>query len=94
MEVIRQDDGSRGRYSVQLEDGVEAELTYTHRGKDLVSADHTGVPPEAEGKGVGVAMVQRMVEDARAEGWVIDPRCPFVRAQGRRHPEWQDVIKG
>jgi predicted GNAT family acetyltransferase len=32
------------------------------------------------------------VEDARREGIVIIPLCPFAKAQMERHPEWQDVL--
>lgn len=95
MQITREDNGQRGRYVARI-DGVadEAELVFTHRGDGLVSADHTGVPPEAEGKGVGSALVERMVADARAEGWRIQPNCAFVRAQAARHPDWSDVIAG
>ena len=88
-----QDDGQRGRYAARLPGiGEEAELVYNHRGEGVISADHTGVPPAAEGHGVGAALVRRMVEDARAKGWTIVPRCPFVAAQAKRHPEWAAVF--
>jgi uncharacterized protein len=44
------------------------------------------------GTGAGRRMVERLVEDARAEGVKITPLCPFVRAQAMRHPEWADVF--
>ena len=55
-------------------------------------ADHTGVPDSLRGTGVGLALVARMVEDARAEGFRIMPLCPFVNAQRKRHPEWADAF--
>ena len=45
------------------------------------------------GKGVGVLLVARAVDDARAAGKTIIPLCPFAAAQFRRHPEWADVLK-
>lgn len=69
-------------------DGHEAELTYTRHDGDLVSADHTGVPDALSGRGVGSALVARMVQDARDEEFRIVPRCSFVAAQARKHPEW------
>lgn len=84
--------GSKGRY-VYAAQGVEAELTYTRAGDELMILDHTGVPDAFRGQGVGVALVQRAVEDARAGGWRILPLCPFAAAQFGKHPEWADVRK-
>jgi len=87
-------ENGEGRY-VALVDGVESELTYareTRRGKKLLIADHTGVPSELSGRGVGLALVKRAVEDARAEGVRILPLCSFVRVMIQRHKEWQDVL--
>jgi predicted GNAT family acetyltransferase len=37
--------------------------------------------------------VRQGVEDARRDGIVIIPLCPFAKAQIERHPEWQDVLR-
>ncbi|MEO1027916.1 MAG: GNAT family N-acetyltransferase [Pseudomonadota bacterium] len=68
------------------------ELTYSRVNDHLVIADHTGVPEILGGKGVGKALVEFLIQDARAQGYRIVPLCPFVRAQGAKHPEWNDVI--
>jgi uncharacterized protein len=85
------DDGSKGRYVIRHE-GAEAELTYSVVSPTLVIADHTGVPDVFRGTGAGLAMVERLVADARAEGFKVMPLCPFVNAQAKRHPEWADVF--
>ena len=82
---------SRGRYVVPVEGG-EAELTFSIASPTLRIADHTGVPDNVRGTGVGRALVQRLVDDARAEGFKIMPLCPYVNAERRRHPEWADVF--
>jgi predicted GNAT family acetyltransferase len=51
------------------------------------------VPEALKGRGVGQALVEALVADARAQGFTIVPLCPFVRAQYARHPEWSDVMK-
>jgi uncharacterized protein len=58
----------------------------------LVIADHTGVPNAFRGTGAGLAMVARLVADARAEGFKVMPLCPFVNAMRQKHPEWADVF--
>jgi len=90
---IERDEGvSKGRYFVRL-DGVDAEMTYSRAGKGIIIIDHTGVPDTLRGRGVGLALVRRGIEDARVEGRVGIPLCPFAKAQIDRHPEWQDVLK-
>lgn len=86
-------DDRHGRYVARI-DGIdaEAELTFTHRGPDKISADHTGAPDELRGTGAAAALVLYMVEDARAGGFTIIPLCPYVVAQYKKHPEWSDVF--
>lgn len=84
-------DGSKGRYILRLE-GHEAELTYSVTSRDLIIADHTGVPDALRGTGAGLALVTRMVADARVEGFRIMPLCPFVNATRKKHPDWSDAF--
>ncbi|WP_309664327.1 GNAT family N-acetyltransferase [Tabrizicola sp.] len=90
--VITRDHGeTRGRYVIR-HNGAEAELTYSVTTPTLIIADHTGVPDSLRGTGAGLALVTRMVADARSEGVKIMPLCPFVNATRKRHPEWADVF--
>ncbi|MFN6977656.1 MAG: GNAT family N-acetyltransferase [Gemmobacter sp.] len=73
-------------------DGAEAQLTWITLAPGRIAADHTGVPEALRGTGAGLALVQRLVEMARAEGLRVEPRCSFVAAQARRHPDWADVF--
>ena len=94
LSIAREDGESRGRY-VATAPGVDAkaELTYSRAGSRLIIADHTGVPDAFRGQGVGRKLVQRMVEDARAQGFKIYVLCPFVKAERSKHPEWADVFQ-
>lgn len=90
-DIIRETSGHKGRYVIRHE-GAEAELTYSVTTPTLVIADHTEVPDSFRGTGAGLALVTRLVQDARAEGFKIMPLCPFVNAQRLRHPEWADAF--
>ncbi|QDY68896.1 GNAT family N-acetyltransferase [Qingshengfaniella alkalisoli] len=93
MEIRREDSDQKGRYVYRPDpDGPEAELTFSKLGKSQIIIDHTGVPDDFRGQGVGVALVARAVEDARHDGIRITPLCPFAAAQFRRHPDWHDVL--
>ena len=81
----------RGRYVADVEGG-EAELTFSIASPTLRIADHTGVPDAARSSGIGLKLVERLVADAREQGFKIVPLCPFVNAQRRKHPEWADAF--
>ncbi|WP_316013428.1 GNAT family N-acetyltransferase [Roseobacter sp. HKCCA0434] len=91
-DIKREDLDGRGRYTWDL-DGVEAELAYTITSPKLRIADHTVVPDPLRGSGVGHAMVERFVADAKEEGFKILPLCPFVNAERAKHPDWADYFE-
>lgn len=84
-------DGSRGRYFAYLGEGFEAEMTYRVRADGARIIDHTGVPKPFEGKGYALQLVKRAIADAREQGFLIVPQCPYVEVQFRRHPDWEDL---
>lgn len=63
-----------------------AVLTYTLR-EDSVVLEHTIVPSELEGHGVGTHLAAAALEWARSEGLAVVPHCSFVRAHLEHHPE-------
>ena len=93
IDIGKEDDGRRGRY-VAHAPGIdaEAELTFTHLGPGLVSADHTVAPPSLKGTGAAAALVDYLIRDARTSGFQIIPHCSYVRSRYEMHPEWQDVM--
>ncbi len=92
--ITRTESGSKGRYEAQVagHDG-KGELTFSRMSPEKIIADHTGVDDSLRGLGVGKALVERLIADARSEGFTIVPLCPFVLAQYRKHPEWSDVME-
>ncbi|MBP1885249.1 GNAT family N-acetyltransferase [Sinorhizobium mexicanum] len=92
MDIVNEEINAKGRYSATVE-GYTGEMTYSRSSPSLIIIDHTLVPDELRGKGVGQALAKHAVEEARKGGWKIIPLCPFMRAQAMRHPEWQDAIQ-
>lgn len=81
----------RSRYEADL-DGSRAGIAAYTRDGDLLVLTHTIVEPEYEGRGVGSALIRAAVDDARARGLQIVPRCPFAADWLRRHPDQLDVV--
>lgn len=94
LTIVKQEiDARHGRYVARAAGlDAEAEITFTHRGPGVISADHTGVPDAMSGQGVGRALIDAMLADAKAEGFRVIPICPYVRAQYAKHPEWADLF--
>lgn len=90
-DIRKEINGSKGRYVLTLDD-QEAELTISILSPSLVIADHTDVPDAFRGTGAGLKLAERLVADARAEGFKIVPLCPFVNAQRAKHPDWADAF--
>jgi predicted GNAT family acetyltransferase len=88
-EIQREEQAGGGRYVARFDAG-EAEMTFRSEPGRMV-IDHTYVPDALRGGGIGERLVRRAVHDARASGTKIVPRCPFVAALFRRHPDFADV---
>ena len=94
IEIERETTSTGGRYAARVAgvDG-EGELTFTQLSPNRVSADHTLAPESMRGMGVAKALVERLVADARTQGFRIVPVCTYVKAQALRHPDWADVVE-
>ena len=91
--VITLEDGpSKGRYVARIAGLPDAEMTFSRANPKLVIVDHTGVPDEMRGMGVGKALVARIVQDAREKGFRIVPLCTFAKATIERNRDWHDVL--
>lgn len=85
--------GQGGRYVVVVE-GAEAEgyLEWepggTQGGRDVRIASHTIVPRAIGGRGVAGALVDRLVEDAARQGFLIRPDCSYVARKFADNSDW------
>lgn len=92
MNVEHQQGSSR--FEVSTPHGT-AYLSY-ERSPDGKALDlqHTIVPEEAQGDGVGNALVQAAIDYARDNRLRVIPTCPFVAAWLKRHPDESRAVRG
>jgi predicted GNAT family acetyltransferase len=81
------------RYEARIEGELAGWVDYG-RVRDRLVAVHTEVKPEFGGRGIGKALVRRVIADARAGGFTITPRCPLFAAHFQRNPDDADVMAG
>ncbi len=82
-----------GQYVIRIAGMPDAVMTFSRAGEHILIIDHTFVPKELGGRGIGKALVEYMVADVRERGLKVVPLCPFTRATLEKHPEWQDILK-
>jgi uncharacterized protein len=85
------DNSAERRYEVLIE-GELAGASY-YRDRDGVRVvTHTEVGDEWKGKGLGGRLIAGALDDMRARGLRVEPRCAFTAAYIDRHPEYGDLV--
>ncbi|MBF8290984.1 MAG: hypothetical protein HW391_1952 [Chloroflexi bacterium] len=79
------------RYEALLGNTLAGFMEYRLAGARRILV-HTEVLPAYEGQGIGVALVRHVLDEARASGIRVTPKCPFILAFLARHPEYGDVV--
>ena len=69
-----------------------AEITFLPKGTDAYIVNRTFVSESLRGKGVGLQLLDRMVELARKENKKIIPKCSFVKIMMNRKEEYKDML--
>ena len=93
INIERQDYKTRGSYVATVA-GIHgiARLAYRRERADVIVAERTEISGQLHGLGVDLALVQRMVDDARRENVKVYALCTYVAEEFRNHPEWADVF--
>lgn len=65
---------------------------YTVGEMGVVVLPHTEVDSKFEGRGLAGELVQYALDDIRAEGYQVEPRCPYVKQWIERHPDYADLV--
>jgi len=87
------DNPAERRYEAFVGDQLAGIVTYRLRSGETVFL-HTEVLPAFEGRGIGSRLAAGVLDDARARGLSVVPRCPFIASYIRRHPAYADLVAG
>lgn len=84
-------DMSACRFEVVV-DGVTAFLSYDVIDENTLNYNHTIVPSELGGRGLGSQLVKHALAYAREHHKKIVPSCSFVASYINKHSEYQDLL--
>ena len=94
MDILQEQPNSKGRFYVEENGEILAEMTYSMAGENLMIIDHTEVADSLRGKNVGYQLVKKATEYAREKQISIIPLCPFAKAVfEKKKDELGDVLR-
>ena len=92
VDALVVENNEKGRqFQVRVE-GHLALIQYAYSNGSIVFV-HTEVPPALEGRGIAGKLARAALEYAREHKLSVIPRCPFVAAYIRKHPEYQSLVR-
>jgi predicted GNAT family acetyltransferase len=85
------DNPDERRYEVWVGDRLAGKAEYRRAG-DRVIFFHTEIGQDFAGGGIGSHLARQALDDVRRRGLRVTPKCPFIAAYIRRHPEYQELV--
>lgn len=92
MEVKHQSDGRKGSFFIEKDSKRIAEMVYVMAGSEKMIIEHTEVDESLRGQGVGMQLLEALVEEVRVTNIRVLPLCPFAKASFQKRADLQDVL--
>ena len=91
MEAEVRNNAEESRYELVVDAQVVGVADYRREGDTLVFP-HTQVKSSFRGQGMGARLVQAALDDVRARGQRVVPRCWYVAEFIDANPEYRDLL--
>lgn len=85
------DNKAQHRFELEVEGHIAKSFYRLANG--IITFEHTEVPPELGGKGVGSRLIKGTLDQVRGTGLEVIAECPFVRGYIEKHPEYADLVR-
>jgi predicted GNAT family acetyltransferase len=89
IDNFRDNEGAN-RFELEIE-GAIAFVTY-RKSSGAITLEHTEVPPELGGKGIGSKIARATLDAVRAQGRRLTVECEFIQNYMSKHPEYNDLL--
>ena len=76
----------------EMKAGDHLALAYYTMAPGIITFTHTEVPHELSGQGIGFRLARAVLEQVRARGLKVIPKCPFISAYIAKHDEFADLL--
>lgn len=86
------DNTEKHRFELEIDGHLAA--AYYERSGNVITFDHTEVPSELGGKGVGSSLIRGALDQVRTAGLKVVAQCPFVKAWIGKNPAYADLLLG
>jgi predicted GNAT family acetyltransferase len=83
---------NKGKFFVESDGNILAEMTYTMSSPEKMIIEHTEVSDELRGQNIGYQLVNTAVEYARTHELKIVPICTFAHSVFKKKAEYADVL--
>jgi predicted GNAT family acetyltransferase len=85
------DNWDRARYEIVVDGKLAGFSTYRRNG-ETITVIHTEIDDVFEGHGLGSKLARGLLDDIRARGLHLVPKCPFIAKYIREHEEYGDLV--
>jgi predicted GNAT family acetyltransferase len=92
-DVVVRDNPDAARYELFVAGELAGFASYVLNGETM-TMPHAEVEPRFEGRGLGSRLAAFALDDVRRRGLSVVPRCPFIAAYIKRHPDYADLVAG
>ncbi len=92
-DVVVRDNPAAARYELIVAGELAGFASYVLSGETM-TIPHAEVKPRFEGRGLGSRLAAFALDDVRSRGLSVVPRCPFIAAYIKRHPDYADLVAG
>jgi predicted GNAT family acetyltransferase len=89
---VRRNDAA-GRYELVDTDGQVLGVADYRLDYDVVVIPHTEIDPGHRGRGLGAELVRGTLDDLRAAGARVRPRCWYVASFIEEHPQYRNLLE-
>lgn len=78
------------RFALRVGDSVAFVAYLSSPG--AITLQHTEVPPELSGQGVGSKLARATLDEVRTQRGKLRVECDFIRGFVSKHPEYKDLL--
>ena len=82
---------SKKRFEMIIDNHVSF-VDYIINDEKIMFLTHTEVPKILEGKGIGSALIEKVLNHIKNNNYTLAPLCPFIAKYITKHSNWKLIL--